>query len=127
MKFSRILLLLLAITSLAASCHRSGGDNASDFADNTARITADAPFEGQPNTFCTVVRKVPGQEINRDSSMVCLLDVCLDDDETPVYSINLGTKDDPVMAYYKLIKVFESPSQAMVYASEYGIQDVLID
>lgn len=127
MNLSRILLLLLAITSLAASCHRSGSDETSDVVDNTATITADDPFKGQPNTFCTVIRRVPAQEINRDSSMVCLLDVCLDDEEIPVYSINLGTNDDPVMAYYKLIKVFESPAEAMVYAVEFGIQDVLID
>jgi len=126
------MLLILAILSISASCNKNGSsgesaNNENNIENNRAKITADNPFEGQPNEFCTVIRRVPGQEIGESEDAYCLIDVCLDEDETTIYSINLGTIEEPVLAAYKLIKVFETPQAALEYAGQFSIVDVVME
>ncbi|HCK21220.1 MAG TPA: hypothetical protein DHW15_03385 [Bacteroidetes bacterium] len=127
----RYILVFSILLSLAASCHRGGDSNSGStmpsVGDNLSKISADDPFEGQPNTFCTVIRKVAAAELGKKQDCICLLDVCLDEDEAPVYSVNLGTAEEPVLAAYKLIKIFDSRQDALAYAAEYQIVDVVLD
>ncbi len=126
----RYILGFSIVLSIAASCNRNNsgnGNSGAAAADNFSKIDATAPFEGQPNNFCTVIRKVAASELGKEQDCICLLDVCLDEDETPVYSVNLGTAEEPVLAAYKLIKIFDSRQEALSYAAEYQIVDVVID
>ncbi|MFN3939030.1 MAG: hypothetical protein ACK4IY_00495 [Chitinophagales bacterium] len=103
----------------------------------TARISADNPFENQPNAFCTVIRKLdvmqyaPGtseEELNAapHPPKYCLLDVCLDADETSIHILNLGDDTEPIMSAYKVICIFPSVDSAIAYAKKYQIIDVVI-
>jgi hypothetical protein len=131
MKLAFIPVVMLTLISIAASCNRNSGgsDEALETGAalrNMAKISADDPFEGQPNEFCTVIRKLPASDIGSTSDQYCLLDVCLDDDETTILSIDLGDGEEQIMAAYKLIKVFQSAEEAQQYALKYRIVDVVI-
>lgn len=130
MKFAIIPLGMLILISLAGSCNRHEGssDDAVETGAalrNMAKISADDPFEGQPNEFCTVIRMLPASDIGSKTDQYCLLDVCLDDDETTILSIDLGDGEEQIIAAYKLIKVFETTDEAKQYASQHNIVDVL--
>lgn len=105
--------------------------------DVTARITANNPFENQPNEFCTVIRKLEvlqyapntsEEELNASPHppKYCLLDVCLDADETSVHMLNLGDESEQIMSAYKVICIFPNADSAVAYASRYKIIDVVI-
>ncbi|MBK8489025.1 MAG: hypothetical protein KBF51_11205 [Chitinophagales bacterium] len=106
--------------------------------DVQARITAENPFENQPNEFCTIIRKLEvlqyapnlsEEELNASPHppKYCLLDICLDDDETSVHMINLGDEKEQIMTAYKVITLFPSADSARVYATQYKIVDVVVN
>lgn len=106
--------------------------------DVQARITADAPFENQPNEFCTVIRKLEvsqyapnlsEEELNASPHppKYCLLDVCLDADETSVHQLNLGDETEQIMSAYKVISIFPDADSARNYTLRYKIVDAVID
>ncbi len=103
-----------------------------------ARITADNPFENQPNTFCTIIRRLEvsqyapnlsEEELNASPHppKYCLLDICLDADETSVHMINLGDTAEQIMTAYKVIALFPTPDSAKNYAARYNIIDVVFN
>jgi hypothetical protein len=132
MRLAIIPIGMLTLISIAGSCNRSStsSDDAVESGAalrNMAKISAEDPFEGQPNEFCTIIRKLPASDIGTNTDQYCLLDVCLDEDETTVLSIDIGDGEEQIIAAYKLIKVFQSAEEAQQYAREYKIVDVLIN
>lgn len=133
MQFYRLLAILFIFISVAASCKHSQKQAEDALLEGgaallyEARITEDEPFKNQPNDFCTVIRQLPAFELGDSIDRYCLLDICLDDDEQSLLTIDLGDSEESITANYTLAKVFLTAEEAMQYAHQYGIKDVVIN
>lgn len=97
-------------------------------------ITSDDPFKNQPNTFCTVIRKLdisyyaPEKQIDDVRAFpkkYCLLDVCLEKIDPNGMIINLGDENEVVTSSFELIKIFDTEAEARNYVAKYQITDVV--